>query len=69
LRNLFQKRQTLRILNILKKNSLRADEKLNSPLTSENLPPKKKNTSYFKYFGKEFPSRGYNATFGKFSLK
>ena len=56
-------------LNILKKNSLRADEKLNSPLTSENLPPKKKNTSYFKYFGKEFPSRGYNATFGKFSLK
>ena len=35
----------------MQKSPLRADEKLNSPPTSENLPPKKKNTSYFKYFG------------------
>lgn len=42
---------------------------IESPLNSENLSRKKKNTSYFKYFGKEFPSHGYNATFGKSSLK
>ena len=42
----------------MQKSPLWADEKLNSPLTSENLPRKKKNTSYFKYFGKEFPSSG-----------
>ena len=42
----------------MQKSPLWADEKLNSPLTSENLPRKKKNTSYFKYFGKEFPSGG-----------
>ena len=42
----------------MQKSPLWADEKLNSPLTSENLPRKKKNTSYFKYFEKEFPASG-----------
>lgn len=42
----------------MQKSPLWADEKLNSPLTSGKPSPKKKNTSYFKYFGKEFPSSG-----------
>ena len=57
----------------MQKSPLWADEKLNSPLTSENLPRKRKTLRILNISGKNFLQAGErdktSATFGKSSLK